>query len=74
MSIPNVSAIIIPFNVQFLKFLDHVHDLVEQGSHNNEDVEKFTAKSLNMFRNYKDICDKLLEIKELRMKNTHTKL
>ena len=64
----------IPFNAQFLRFLDHVRYRIERGDYRNEDMEKFVAKTLNMFKNDKEICDKALKIKELYAQNMRQKL
>ena len=64
----------IPFNAQFLRLLDHVRYRIERGDYRNEDMEKFVAKTLNMFKNDKEICDKALKIKELYVQSMRQKL
>ena len=64
----------IPFNAQFLRLLDHVRYRIELGDYRNEDMEKFVAKTLNMFKNDKEICDKVLKIKELYAQSMRQKL
>ena len=64
----------IHFNAQFLRLLDHVRYRIERGDYRNEDMEKFVAKTLNMFKNDKEICDKALKIKELYAQSMRQKL